>query len=282
MTEVCSSPYADHAEHPGRATPNARAHRSRRTEELVARLLDGTDEAERALLRRELININMPVARSVAVAYRSRGVAVEDLEQVAYLALTKAAHRFDPAAGHAFLSFCVPTIRGEVRRYFRDHGWMVRPPRRIQELQQRVRRAESELTLALGRPPAAREVAEHVEEELDLVLEAMDGQGCFTPASLDRRIGDRDTTLGDLLRSESATVDSAEARVVLAPAVRRLNERDRRILQLRFFDGLTQREIAEDIGVTQMQVSRLLNRIFEDIRKQLGPLDETAPGGGLP
>jgi RNA polymerase sigma-B factor len=249
-----------------------------RTDELCELLSECTDDAERDRLRADLIATNMPVARSIASGYRSRGLPLEDLEQVAYLALTKAAHRFDASAGHAFLSFCVPTIRGEVRRYFRDHGWMVRPPRRIQELQQRVFRAQSELSFRLGRPPAAREIAEHLEEEIDQVLEAMDGQGCFTPASLDRPVGDGETTLGDLLGSDESTEQSAEARVVLAPVVRRLSDRDRRILQMRFFDGLTQREIAETIGVTQMQVSRLLTRIFRDLRNQLGSLDDRQLG----
>lgn len=251
-----------------------RASRTTRTEELVAQLGACSDEQQREELVTDLIATNMPVARAIAASYRSRGLPLEDLEQVAYLALTKAARRFDATAGHAFLAFCVPTMRGEVRRYFRDHGWVVRPPRRIQELQSRVFRAQAELSFKLGRPPAAREVAEHLGEEIDHVLEAMDGQGCFTPASLDRPVGDGDATLGDLLTAEKSIEESAEARVVLAPAVRRLSERDRRILQMRFFDGLTQREIAETIGVTQMQVSRLLTRIFGDLRKQLGSLDD--------
>jgi RNA polymerase sigma-B factor len=233
-----------------------------------------TDESEHAQLRADLVSTNMPVARAVAARYRSRGIPLEDLEQVAYLALTKAALRFDPRAGHAFLSFCVPTIRGEVRRHFRDHGWMVRPPRRIQELQQRVLAAQAELTFRLGRPAAARELADHLGEEVDDVREAMDSQGCFTPTSLDRTVGDGDTSLGDLIGSDQTTVQSAEARVVLGPLVRRLSDRDRHILQLRFFDGMTQREIAGAIGVTQMQVSRLLTRIFRDLRVQLGSLDD--------
>jgi RNA polymerase sigma-B factor len=273
MTVVALSPPT-----PSRPASPRRGARSQRTDELVDRLRASSDDEEGTLLRQELISTNMPVARSIASSYRSRGIALEDLEQVAYLALVKATHRYDPSSGHAFLAFCVPTIRGEVRRYFRDHGWMVRPPRRIQELQHRVLRAQAELSFELGRPPAAREVAEHLEEEIDSVLEAMDGQGCFTPASLDRPVGDGDATLGDLLASDQAPVQSAEARVVLAPVVRRLSDRDRRILQMRFYDGLTQREIAESIGVTQMQVSRLLTRIFRDLRTQLGPLDDRLLG----
>ena len=115
-----------------------------------------SDENERHALTNELAAVNMPIADSVVSRYRSRGVATEDLQQVAYLALTKAARRFDPSAGHDFLSFCVPTIRGEVRRYFRDKGWMVRPPRRIQELQARISQAQRDLSITLGRPPVLR------------------------------------------------------------------------------------------------------------------------------
>ncbi len=122
---------------------------------------------------------------------------------MAYLALTKAARRFDPDAGHDFLSFCVPTIRGEVRRYFRDKGWMVRPPRRIQELQQRLARRARDLTTTLGRPPTPDELAQHLDEDPADVREALDGQGCFTPTSLDRPVGDElGASLGELIGVE--------------------------------------------------------------------------------
>src|SRR5690349_5413254 len=167
---------------------NERARRADRTRDIVAQLSVTTSEAKRLELTNELAAVNMPVADSVVARYRSRGISTEDLQQVAYLALTKAARRFDPDAGHDFLSFCVPTIRGEVRRYFRDRGWMVRPPRRIQELQQRLTRARSDLTVTLGRPPSTDELAEHLDEDPADVREALDGQGCFTPASLDRPV----------------------------------------------------------------------------------------------
>jgi RNA polymerase sigma-B factor len=255
----------------------SRAGRDKHTEHLVESLQQCHDEHERSVLRDELVATNMAVAQSIASRYRGRGIPLEDLEQVAYLALTKAAHRFDPEAGHAFLSFCVPTIRGEVRRYFRDQGWMVRPPRRVQELQQRVLRTQPELAGALGHPPSAQELADHLDETMEDVLEALDGQGCFTPVSLDRPTGGEDgegAALGELLGEEDGAQEGAEARVVLGPAVRQLSDRDKRILRLRFFEGLTQREIADDIGVTQMQVSRLLSRIFRDIREELGAFDK--------
>src|ERR1700712_2788578 len=157
---------------------NERTRRAERTRCLVSRLSGSVSDLERRELTNELAAVNMPVADSVVARYRSRGIATEDLQQVAYLALTKAARRFDPDAGHDFLSFCVPTIRGEVRRYFRDRGWMVRPPRRIHELQQRISQAQRDLSTSLGRPPELGELAEHLEEEPDAVREALDGQGC--------------------------------------------------------------------------------------------------------
>lgn len=252
-----------------------RLRRTERTHELVALLARCRDEAERLALTNELAAVNMPIADSVVARYRSRGVATEDLQQVAYLALTKAARRFDPTAGHDFLSFCVPTIRGEVRRYFRDKGWMVRPPRRIQELQQRITQARRDLSSTMGRPPGPDDLAQHLDEQPSDVLEALDSHGCFSPTSLDRPVGDEhSSSLGELIGTEDDGQSAAEARVVLAPVVRRLSRRDRHILELRFYEGLTQREIAEDLGVTQMQVSRLLTRIFRDLRHHLGPVGE--------
>jgi len=220
----------------------------------------------------QIVELNLCVARSVAHRYRARGVDIEDLEQVAYLALVKAAQRFDPDAGHDFLAYAVPTIRGEVRRHFRDVGWTVRPPRRIQELQGRVADVQVDLAGRLGRSPTAGELAEELDVERSEVEEALAAEGCFVPASLDRPVGESgDATVGDLLESTDSGHRSAEARIALAPIVRQLSERDRRILRLRFFEDLTQREIGAKIGVTQMQVSRVLSRIFDDLRAALEP-----------
>jgi len=251
--------------------------RADRTRDLVSQLSTCEDDAERHRICNELAAVNMPVADSVVSRYRNRGVATEDLQQVAYLALTKATRRFDPRAGHDFLSFCVPTMRGEVRRYFRDKGWMVRPPRRIQELQQRLGAARTDLTASLGRPPTPDDLARHLDERPADIREALDGQGCFTPTSLDRTVSDeRGSTLGELIGVDDAEQEAAEARVTLAPVVRKLSARDRHILRLRFYEGLTQREIAEDIGVTQMQVSRLLSRIYRDLRDELGSVGHSS------
>ncbi len=210
---------------------------------------------------------NMGVATAIAGRYRTRGIATEDLQQVAYLALVKAAHGYDPEVGHDFLSYAVPTIRGEIKRHFRDLGWMVRPPRRVQELQARISTADAELSQWLGRSPRPSEIAARLGEDPDDVNEALATVGCFTPSSLDRPAGEDGTmTISDLLGGEEVALGAVEARAMLAPVVRRLSERDRRILLLRFFRGCTQQEIAEDIGVTQMQVSRLLTRIMSDLR----------------
>jgi RNA polymerase sigma-B factor len=261
-----------------RTTPDAaqRAERAAGTTDLLARAAS-CPKSERAQLLAEVVQLNMGVADAIASRYRRRGVADEDLQQVAYLALTKAARRFDPDAGHDFLSFAVPTIRGELRRYFRDSGWMVRPPRKVQELQGRIFAAQSELSLTLGRSPSSSEVAAHLDEPLGDVEEALAAEGCFTPTSLDRSVtSDSDLTLGDLLAGHDVTESAAEARVVLAPVVRRLSERDKKVLRLRFFDDCTQQEIAQEIGVTQTQVSRLLSRIFAELRDGLEEPEQTA------
>lgn len=216
-----------------------------------------------------LIEANMAIARSMASRYRNRGIDLDDLEQVALLGLTKAAQRFDPDAGHDFLSYAVPTVRGELRRHFRDAGWVVRPPRRVQELQRRISRAQRELEARLGRSPRPSELAAHLEEELADVVEALSADGCFTPTSLDGTVGDGTSTLGDLIGSDDRDIESAEARVVLSPVVGLLSDRDRRIVRLRFVDECTQQEIAEDIGLTQAQVSRVLTRILAELRDKL-------------
>lgn len=217
----------------------------------------------------ELIETHLEVARSVARRYRNRGVDLDDLEQVALLGLTKAAQRFDADAGHDFLSYAVPTIRGEIRRHFRDAGWMVRPPRRVQELQARIRRSQSDLEIQLGRSPRPSEVAAHLGEDLDNVVEALTADGCFTPTSLDKPLGEGDSSIGELISHEDGAMESAEARVVLGPVLQELTERDRRVLHLRFFEGRTQQEIADDVGLTQAQVSRMLSRILANLRVKL-------------
>ena len=243
--------------------------RARRTDDIVSDLRDARRERESQELVRQLIETNAAVARTMASRYRNRGIDLDDLEQVALLGLTKAAQRFDPRAGHDFLSFAVPTIRGELRRHFRDSGWMIRPPRRVQDLQARIAGVQDELAAELGRSPRPTEVADRLGDDVGDVVEALAVDGCFTPTSLDAIVGDGSSRLGDLLGQDERALAWVEAKVMLDPVVRRLSPRDRRIVRLRFYEERTQQEIAVAVGLTQAQVSRVLARILADLRADL-------------
>src|SRR4051812_30093159 len=263
--------------HSERSQRPSRQERNEHTRDLFLQAAATSSAEERARLLESVIVLHVDLAHAEAARYRSRGIPLDDLRQVAALALTKATRGYDVSSGHDFLSYAVPTIRGELRKHFRDHGWMIRPPRRIQELQARINRAEQELSSRLGRSPQPVEIAEHLEECTESVIEALASDGCFVPASLDHPTGgDGSTTLGDLLPHDESTHDASEARVMLQPVLRRLGERDRQILAMRFCEGLTQREIADRIGATQMQVSRLLTRIMGQLRNGVAhvPLGE--------
>jgi RNA polymerase sigma-B factor len=248
--------------------------RADRTTELLT-LLPTLEGAARDQAIGEVVELNMPVADRIAARFGRRGIPVEDLQQVAYLALTRCTQRFDPERpATEFLAYAVPSMRGEVRKYFRDHGWMVRPTRRVQEVQSRAFNAVEPLTAQLGRAPRPAEIAAHLDEPVEVVTEAMGADGCFTPVSLDLPVGFEGATdpLGELLRSPDDEMLDAEARAALIPLLRRLGERDRLIVALRFYEDLSQREIAEHVGLSQMQVSRLLHRILDELREALtGP-----------
>jgi RNA polymerase sigma-B factor len=240
--------------------------------ELSRRLLTRASKsrgAERKRLHDEVVTLNMDVAKSIALRYRDRGEPNEDLLQVAYLGLLKAVRGFDPAFGKDFLSYAVPTISGEVKRYFRDCAWAVRPTRSVQELQAKISAESATLAQKLRRSPTSAEIASHLGVEEDRVIEAMSANGCFTPTSIDAG-GDGETAaIADRLGGEDRDMGRAEARLTVEPLFRELPPRDRRIVELRFFRGYTQEQIAKDIGVTQMQVSRLLTRILANFRTQL-------------
>lgn len=246
----------------------ARRERLRRTQRLLSQL--GTAGEDRRDVEDRIIELNLGLARELARRYEGRGVTAEDLRQVACLGLVKAVRAYDPAKATDFHSFAVPTIRGELRRWFRDAGWAVRPPRSIQELQSRVMSSQEALTQSLGRAPGPHELARHLGVEVDQVLDALSARGCFAPSSLDGTDLDGDgPSLSERLGSEEAGYASVEARVALGPLVACLTGRERRILAMRFFQGATQAEIGREIGVTQMQVSRLLTAIYAQLRDQL-------------
>lgn len=254
--------------------PHTREQRSRVTAELfdsATEAAETRDEARRHDLLEEVVLENRRVAQALAQRFAGRGVEVDDLTQVAYEALCKAAERFDPEFGRDFLSFAVPTIRGELQRYFRDSGWMIRPTRRVQETQWRIAQAEAELSQRLGRTATAEEIIEELDLSSEEYAEAASANGCFQPTSLDQpaSAGEGGKHLGDLIEDDDSGLAASEARVALAPVVRRLSERDRRVLYLRYFEDLGQKEIGRDIGVTQTQVSRILDRILTRLRDEL-------------
>jgi RNA polymerase sigma-B factor len=262
-----------------RSTSMTRRQRRERTRRALTAVAESSSGRRRQELLDYVVRINMGVARTVAGRYFHRGIDEDDLIQVAYMALTRAARDFDASRHQDFLSYAVPTIRGELKKHFRDQGWMVRPPRRVQEAQARITRAESALSQELGRPVRPSELAAHLDMDLDDVIEALAADGCFAPSSLDRPVAtngdDSGVALGDFLGEPDQATPAAEARVVLGPVVRQLKRRDRRIVYLRFFEQRSQQEIADEIGVTQMQVSRLLSRILRDLRRGLSSSSET-------
>jgi RNA polymerase sigma-B factor len=244
--------------------------RSALSTRLLTRAAAETDPVERKRLQDEVVVMHMGLARAIASRYRGRGIAEEDLAQAASMALLKAARNFDPSHGVEFLSYAVVTMKGEVKRQFRDFGWMVRPPRPIQKMQADVARAQGDLIQTLGRSPRVSEVAAHLDVAVEDVLEALSADGCFTPTSLDLPLGDQGaTSLGDTIQHEDTALDEAEARVMLMPAVKALPERERQVLYLRFFRQMSQSQIAAEVGVTQMQVSRILSRVLAQLRGQL-------------
>jgi RNA polymerase sigma-B factor len=259
---------------PTALAPGVRTPRERSTAELFDDIAACADPKRRDELLTEAVELNMEVAHSIARRYFRRGIADEDVLQAAYVGLVKAVRGFDPGRGREFVQYAVPTISGEVKRHFRDHGWSVRPARRVQELQPRIARATEVLVQRLGRSPRPREVAEYLDVDLDLVTEALGAHGWFSPTSLDAPAGeDGDSAVGDLLPAMEEGFAAAEARAVLSPLIERLPERDRQILELRFDRDLNQAEIGERLGVTQMHVSRLLRRILDRLRAELEAQD---------
>jgi RNA polymerase sigma-B factor len=273
-----SAIHAESSRLPSRPTTLARGQRpeaeerARTTRECLERASRCENSTEKQDLLERAVLLNMREARAIARRFQNRGIPLEDLEQVAYLSLVAAARRFDPAAGFDFLAFARPTIRGEIKRHFRDRGWTVRPPRRIQDTQRVVTAAVSELSQSLGRSPTTTEIADHLEVREDDVVESLAAHDCFSPTSLDRPVttdGEETPLLNLVLTVEDGT-DTADTRMLLRQAIKRLSGRDQRVLGLRFSQDLTQSEIADDIGLSQMQVSRILARILGQLRHELG------------
>jgi RNA polymerase sigma-B factor len=220
--------------------------------------------------RDALVTRFLPLARSLARRYDRSSEPFEDLVQVASLGLLKALDRFDASRGHAFASFAVPTILGELKRYFRDSGWAVHVPRGPQERALKVEQARQQLTTDRGRPPTVYELAEYLELSSEDVLAALAAGQAYDALSLDAPRPSQDggdaASYGEQFGAEEEGYALAEANALLGGAVKHLPERERIVLHLRFTEDLTQTEIAERIGVSQMQVSRLLRRSLEQLR----------------
>jgi RNA polymerase sigma-B factor len=233
----------------------------RRAPHTDAQLLAAYAESRDPRQREALVERFLPLARSIAKRYRKAEEPFDDLLQVASLGLLKAIDRFDPARGIAFSSFAVPTIVGELRRHFRDRCWTVRPPRELQERALEVDKLRTELTSRLGRSPSVREIGQALELDDEQVLEALQAQQGMRATSLDapRSSGeDSDATIGDAHGAADPELALAEHRATLSRLFERLDERERRVLRLRFEEDLTQEQIGDIVGVSQMQVSRII------------------------
>jgi RNA polymerase sigma-B factor len=222
-------------------------------------------------LRDELVEEHAPLAHFLARRFANRGEPVDDLVQVALVGLLKAVERFDPDRGLQFSTFATPTILGELKRHFRDRGWAVRVPRRVQELHLQLGRIVATLGQEHGRSPTPAEVAERAAVSEEEVLEAMEAGSLYRLVSLDgpaTRDDDETSELVSCLGDEDAAFEQIEHRAELDDLLGVLPDRERRIVELRFFEGMTQSEIAERVGVSQMHVSRLLARSLEMLRAQ--------------
>jgi RNA polymerase sigma-B factor len=255
-----------------------------------------TSAGDRALLRRyheqgdraareQLIEQYMSLVRSLARRYANRGEQLDDLVQIGAIGLIKAIDRFDLDRGVELTTYATPNIIGEIKRHFRDKGWAVRVPRGLQELSVQLSRLVEQLTVQLGRSPTIAEIAEAADAEEEAVLEALESGRAYTSVSLSSAGGpDDDDELDPLesIGSEEHQYEVSEDRAVLAPGFQVLDERERMILHLRFFEGLTQSQIAQQIGISQMHVSRLIRRSLEKIREEIAgeePAGRRAYGG---
>jgi RNA polymerase sigma-B factor len=228
--------------------------------------------------RETLVTHFLPLARKLAWRYAHSSEPFEDLVQVASLALVKAIDRFDPDRGTGFATFAIPTILGELRRYFRDCAWSVHVPRAAQERAARVSEAIEQLTTLHGKPPTAPELARYLELSLDEILDGLCAGQAYATKSLDASPEpleyEAERTVGETLGAEDEHYELIEADAAVAQALRSLSERERRILRMRFLDEMTQSEIAAQMRLSQMQISRLLRRSLDRLRELAGAEDD--------
>lgn len=241
-----------------------------RTHELFRLYKEKGDEEARD----QLIVSHLNLVRFLASKFKNRGEPLDDLVQVGTIGLIKAIDRFDPERGLEFTTYATPTILGEIKRHFRDKGWSIRVPRRLQELSAKVNQATDELTVELQRSPSVEEVAAKLGVGAEEILEAMESSGAYTSVSLEAggtSEDDEAPALIDRLGSVDEDLDASDDRMVIDDAIRDFSPREQEIVRMRFIDGLTQVEIAKRLGVSQVQVSRLLRRTLRKIQDKIDP-----------
>jgi RNA polymerase sigma-B factor len=252
------------------SSPDTSASTDRASELINALAALPQGHPSRPQVRDRAIEAWMPLARHLANRYSGRGEPVDDLFQVALVGLIKSVDRFDADRGIEFAGFAIPTIVGELKRHFRDRTWSIRVPRRLQELRLAITAANNTLTNTLGRSATVADIAAHLGITEEEVLEGLEGARAYNSTSLSTPANDEGSlTLGDTLGGEDTEFEIAELRVALGPAMARLDEREQQIISLRFYGNMTQSEIADRIGISQMHVSRLLTRALGKLRKQM-------------
>jgi RNA polymerase sigma-B factor len=229
------------------------------------------DDKERQRIRGELVELHLPLVEYLARRFRNRGEWLDDLTQVATIGLIKSIDRFDLSRGVEFSTYATPTIVGEIKRHFRDKGWAVRVPRRLQELKLALTKAISDLAQRLGRAPTVAELASHLQMSEEEVLEGLESANAYSTVSLDAPdSGDEDApAVAESLGMLDDALEGVEYRESLKPLLERLPPREKRILMLRFFGNMTQSQIATELGISQMHVSRLLARTLTQLREGL-------------
>ncbi|HET7689407.1 MAG TPA: RNA polymerase sigma factor SigF [Nocardioidaceae bacterium] len=232
---------------------------------------DTRSDAERQGARDQLVRLHLPLVEHLARRFAGRGEPYDDLVQVGTIGLIKAVDRFETDRGVEFSTYATPTIVGEIKRHFRDRGWAIRVPRRLQELRLAITKATSELSQELGRSPTVGELAARLEVSDEEVLEGLESANAYSTLSLDAPdSGDeRTTSVIDTLGDYDEAIFTVEDRETIKPLLAELDERSQHILWLRFFRGMTQSQIADEVGISQMHVSRLLSRALTTLRERL-------------
>ena len=252
------------------AEPETRPDRAR-AREVVACLVDmRDDDPRRRPMRDELVEMHLPLVQYLARRFRNRGEPYDDLVQVATIGLIKSIDRFDLERGVEFSTYATPTIVGEIKRHFRDKGWAIRVPRRLQEMKLALTKATSELSQRNGRAPTVAELAAHLSLTEEDILEGLESSNAYSAISLDAPdLDDETSAMTDTLGVTDAALEGVEYRESLKPMLEKLPPREKRILLLRFFANMTQSQIATELGISQMHVSRLITRTLAQLREGL-------------